>query len=67
MQNLSNKQLDAIGLGGGTREEYEKYHLRAPGNITKKFKTIKSFINTVIYFDLKLTIFKNFIKKILRK
>lgn len=67
MQNLSNKQLDAIGLGGGTREEYEKYHLRAPGNITKKFETIKSFINTVIYFDLKLTIFKNFIKKILRK
>ena len=66
MQNLNGRQLDAIGVGGGTREEYNEYHLRASSSITKKFGLIKRFIYAVIYFDFKLTSFKNFLKFFLR-
>jgi len=66
MQNLNGRQLDAIGVGGGTREEYNEYHLRASSSVTKKFGLIKRFIYAVIYFDFKLTSFKNFLKFFLR-
>ncbi|MDG2397248.1 MAG: phytanoyl-CoA dioxygenase family protein [Flavobacteriaceae bacterium] len=67
MENLTDRQLDAIGVGGGTRGLYEDYHLRASSDITKKYTVVNTFIKTIIYLDLKLTNIKNFLKKNLKK
>jgi len=60
--NLDSHQLKSIGIGGGTRSEYENYHTRKSVIHSKKYKLLSYLITTSSRFYSFYSMLKNKIK-----
>tara|TARA_B100001059_G_C17821369_1_gene578500 strand:- start:1973 stop:2896 length:924 start_codon:yes stop_codon:yes gene_type:complete len=64
LKDLDENQLKSIGIGGGTRAEYENYHLRKSVNYTKKYRFLIRIIKILSWYNKFWTKFKHKIKSL---
>ena len=67
LQNLNPKQLSSIGVGGGTRQEYKIYHVRAGAEKTRSHKLSSAIIKKIFNLEVRMIKAKNLIKSLLKK
>jgi hypothetical protein len=63
MISLNKRQLEAIGLGGGTRKSFNEYHIRKSVLKTKNYKLFTSIITRILSIQLSFTKLKNLLKR----
>jgi len=51
LKDLNQKQLSSIGYGGGTRKEYNEYHIRKSAKKTKTYKFSSFLIKKIFKFE----------------